>query len=127
MRHLFLDTNVVLDFLARREPFVAPAADLFQLAEKGSVVLYVSNLSFSHALYLLRKSAGSATARALLLDLSEIVSIASVDAAHVREALRSGFTDFEDAIQYFAARSVPAITHIVTRDAGRVPRRVPAD
>lgn len=132
MKHFFLDTNVILDFLAQRKPFVLPAADLFQLAEREKVVLYVSSLSFSHALYLLRKSVGSATARTLLLDLSEIVTIAAVDSAHVNEALRSSFADFEDAIQYFAARSIPAITHVVTRDlkgfaAGQLPVITPPE
>ena len=116
MKHFFLDTNVVLDFLAQREPFAAPATNLFHQAEKGNAVLHVSSLSFSHALYLLRKSVGSASARSLLVDLSGIVAIATVDAAHVNEALRSNFADFEDAIQYFAARSIPAVSHIVPRD-----------
>ena len=116
MRHFFLDTNVVLDFLAQREPFLKPANDLFQAADSGTVALYVSSLSFSHALYLLRKTAGSVAARGLLLDLSAVVVIVAVDSANINEALRSGFADFEDAIQYFAARSQPVITHLVTRD-----------
>ena len=40
MKHLFQDTNVVLDFLIRREPFAAPAAELFQLADEKRVWLY---------------------------------------------------------------------------------------
>lgn len=116
MKHFFLDTNVVLDFLGQREPFVAPAANLFQQAEQKTVVLYISSLSFSHVLHLLRKPVGAVAARALLIDLTEIAAIVAVDSASVNAALRSDLADFEDAIQYFAAASVPAITHIVTRD-----------
>lgn len=29
MKHYFLDTNVVLDFLARRDPFAATALEIF--------------------------------------------------------------------------------------------------
>ena len=132
MRHFFLDTNVALDFLAQRQPFAAPATDLFQLADEEKVVLYVSSLSFSHVLYLLRKTAGPANARSLLLDLVETVTITAVGSATINDALRADFIDFEDAIQYFAARAVPAIEAIVTRDpkgfaAGTLPVLAPAE
>ena len=116
MKHLFLDTNVVVDFLGQREPFVASVIALFQLAEKEKVTLHVSSLSFSHVHYLLRKTVGSAEARSLLLDLAATVAIAPVDSGTMNKALRAGFADFEDAIQYCAARAVPAIEAIVTRD-----------
>ena len=35
MRHFFLDTNVVFDYLGRREPNGAAAAALFQAAYEG--------------------------------------------------------------------------------------------
>ena len=108
----------MLDFLLRRDPFAAPAADLFQLAEEQRIKLYVSSLSFSHTFYILRKITGSAKARALLLDLSELVVIAAVDSSQVKAALRSASADFEDAIQYYAATtgSGPVPDGIITRD-----------
>ena len=131
MKHLFLDTNVVLDLLIRREPFTALAAELFQQAEEGTVTLHASSLSFSHVFYLLRKSVGSAAARSLLVDLSEVVAIAAVDSGTVNDALRSSFPDVEDAIQYFAAVGIPDLMGIVTRDPkgfarGRLPVLSPA-
>ncbi len=39
MRHFFLDTNVVLDVLAKRQPFAAVAAQLFERALQGQVAL----------------------------------------------------------------------------------------
>lgn len=118
MKHFFLDANVVMDFLTRRAPFAVPAADLFQLAEEGQINVYVSSLSFSHLFYLLRKAVGSASARSLLIDVSDVVTIVAVDSRNVKNALHSAFGDFEDALQYYAAHaeSEPAIEAIVTRD-----------
>ncbi|WP_310393529.1 PIN domain-containing protein [Hymenobacter sp.] len=132
MKRFLLDTNVVLDFLIRREPFAAVAADLFQLAEEGRVKLHVSSLSFSHVFYLLRKSVGTTTTRSLLVDLSEVVAVALVDSRMVNDALRSSFPDFEDAVQYFAAADIPDLAAIVTRDpkgfaAGQLPVLSPAE
>ena len=47
MSHFFVDTNVLLDFIIRRTPFAASAAELFQLAEKRRIWLYCSSLTFS--------------------------------------------------------------------------------
>jgi predicted nucleic acid-binding protein len=55
MRHFFLDTNVVFDYLGRREPNGAAALALFQAAYEEKVTLHVSSLSFSHVFYTLRK------------------------------------------------------------------------
>lgn len=44
MKKLFIDTNIVLDLLAKREPFFEDAAKLFSLADKKKVKLLVSSL-----------------------------------------------------------------------------------
>ena len=116
MKHFFVDTNVLLDFLMRRAPFALAAAELFQLADEQQIQLYCSSLTFSQAHYVLRKVVGSAKALDLLVDIADIVTILAVDSRNVKDALRSSFSDFEDGLQYAAARAVPAIGAIVTRD-----------
>ena len=134
MRHFFVDTNVLLDFIMRRTPFAIPAANLFQLAENRRIWLYCSSLSFSQAHYVLRKVVGTTRAQELLLDIAGIVTIIAVDSRNVNDALRSSFTDFKDALQYFAAitEAEPAIDAIVTRDpkgfaAGTLPVLTPPE
>ncbi|MDJ0366405.1 PIN domain-containing protein [Hymenobacter sp. H14-R3] len=134
MSRFFVDTNVLLDFIMRRPPFAISAAELFQLAEDRKLVLYCSSLSFSQAHYILRKVVGSAKAQDLLLDTADLVTIVAVDSRSVHDALRSSFSDFEDALQYFAATSQvsPAIEAIVTRDpkgfaAGALPFLTPPE
>ena len=116
MRHFFLDTNVVFDYLGRREPNGAAAVALFQAAYDGRATLHVASLSFSHVFYTLRKQFGPMPAREALRKLAKLVRVVAVDAAVVEAALASDFADVEDAMQYFAALAVPGLTAIVTGD-----------
>lgn len=116
MRHFFLDTNVVFDYLGRREPNGATAVALFQAAYEGRATLYVASLSFSHTFYTLRKQVGAVAAREALRKLARLVRVVAVDETVVQQALDSAFADVEDAMQYFAATSVPAIEALVTSD-----------
>lgn len=126
MKHWFLDTNVLIDFLTNRPPFAEAATDLFRLAYAGRVRLYVASLSFSTAFYLLRRSLGarasaaqsaSQLAQQQLAQLKPLLTIIAVGDEEVTKALAAGFPDYEDALQYFAATSVPAIELLVTRNA----------
>lgn len=116
MRHWFLATNVLIDFLLERPPFTRAAASLLELSRRQQVLLYVASLSFSIAYYLVRKTRSHDQTISLLTQLQQYLQVAAVDAATVRQALSSDFPDFEDALQHFAAASVPAIEAIVTHD-----------
>ena len=116
MKHLFLDTNVLIDLLAQREGFWLAAAELVEAGKQKRAVLYVASLSFSHIHYVLRKSNPPAERRDKLLKLTRLVQIVAIGGPVVEQALASDMSDFEDALQYFAARSIPAISYIVTRD-----------
>lgn len=52
---VFLDTNVILDLLAKRIPFFEAAAEIMTLALEKRIELYVSSLSFVTVYYLLHK------------------------------------------------------------------------
>jgi predicted nucleic acid-binding protein len=49
MKHWFLDTNVVVDFLLNHPPFALNAAALLELARRQQTRLYVASLSFATA------------------------------------------------------------------------------
>ncbi len=115
---IFLDTDVALDHLADRQPFAEYAHRVFALAEIGELTVCLSSLSFSNLYYILRKLKGHADAIALLGKLKLLVRISSVAEAEIQSALSSGFKDFEDAIQHFAAKSEGGISAIVTRNKG---------
>ena len=113
---IFLDTDVALDHLADRQPFAEYAHRLFALAETGELTLCLSSLSFSNLYYLLRKLKGHTEALALLGQLKRLVRVSAVAEPEIQSALVSEFKDFEDAIQYFAAKTEGRISTIVTRN-----------
>ena len=55
MEKIFLDTNIVLDLLEKREEFYKEAQELFTLGDKKKVTLYVSALTIANVHYLLFK------------------------------------------------------------------------
>jgi predicted nucleic acid-binding protein len=112
---IFVDTDIVIDLLARREPFFAAAARLFSLAEQGNVYLCVSSLAYANLFYILRKEHSSAMAITILKKLSRLVTILPVDSETVVLALDAGFNDFEDALQYHTALK-KGVACLVTRN-----------
>ena len=115
---IFLDTDVVLDHLADRQPFAEYAHRLFALAETGELTVCVSSLAFSNLYYILRKLKGHADALALLGKLKLLARVSAVTETEINSALSSSFKDFEDAIQHFAAKTEGGISSIVTRNKG---------
>lgn len=116
MKRFFVDTNVLLDLLGQREPFGADAARLLDAAVRRELVLHMSALSFSQIDYILRKAMPVAERLYKMTRLASIVEIIPIGRPVIEAALQLGFADFEDGLQYYAARTVPAIAGIATRD-----------
>jgi len=115
MSRLYLDTNIVLDLLAKRYPHYTYAALIATRAEKKELTIVTSSNSFSTAFYFISKFASAAHAFEKLRKFKVICSISTVDEQIVEKALNASFQDFEDAIQYFAAERA-ACNHIITRN-----------
>ena len=104
MKKLFIDTNIVIDLLSRREPFYDEAATLFSLADKKQIELTVSSLTIANTSYALLRQMDSNKAKSILRKLRLIVKILSLDDKIVGLALNDeNFSDFEDGLQYFTA------------------------
>lgn len=104
MTRLLIDTNIVLDLLARREPFYNYAAQIFSLADKHKVLLSVSSLSFATAYYILSKSLQREEVRDILRRLKILVRVFALNDKIIELALNdSAFEDFEDGLQYHTA------------------------
>ena len=114
MTRLFLDTNIVVDLLDRREPFCHDAVHLFTMAYNKQVQLIVSPMTYTTASYLLRKH-GPEGVRNLLANFRQLSRIAVVDERTVDDSLASQFKDFEDAMQYYTALKAKADA-IITRN-----------
>ena len=116
MKHIFMDTNVVIDFLADRQPFALDAAGLFNLTIDHKVTLYISAVSYNNIYYILRQSLTNNSTIKLLKELAEMTEITDVTSTVIRQSLKTDFKDYEDAIQYYCALSIPEIDFIVTRN-----------
>ena len=104
MQKLFIETNIVIDLLAQREPFYSESALLFSRADKKKIKLGVSSLTIANTHYILQQQMSASKAKMVLRKLKLIVDIYPLDNKIISLALNDDmFTDFEDALQYFTA------------------------
>ena len=112
---LFVDSDVILDVLEKRERFYEYSAQILSLGDEKKVKLVTTSLAFANIYYLLRKHLGIEKAKESLRKLRIIVDVLSVNAKEVDLALNSELSDFEDALQYFTALD-GKIEFIITRN-----------
>jgi predicted nucleic acid-binding protein len=99
-----VDTNVVLDLLAKREPFYDSAAKLFSLADKKKITLSISSLTFANTSYVLARLKKADKAREILRRFRVLARVLSLDDKIIDLALNDlNFKDFEDGLQYYTA------------------------
>ncbi len=104
MKKIFVDTNIVIDLLSRREPFFEEAAELFSLADKKQIELAVSSLTIANTSYVLLRQMDSNKAKSVLRKLRLIFKVLPLDDKIIGLALNDEtFSDFEDGLQYFTA------------------------
>ena len=100
---LFIDTNVMLDLLGERVPHYNPVAKIASLADRGKVKIIVSALSYPTVFYLLSKYESPEKVKDKLRKFKIISEISEIDETIIEKGLNSGFSDFEDALQYYCA------------------------
>ena len=111
----FIDTNVVVDFLGKREPFFNDAAILFELGKLGKIDLVVSSLTIVNCAYILKKQFSNAVMLDKIEDFCRMLKISPIDKSVILKAILQKPIDFEDAVQYFSAKSFN-MDIIITRD-----------
>lgn len=105
MQKIFLDTNIVIDFLGERELFYDSAARVMTLADQKKIEIMTSPITFSTTFYILSKYESASVALEKLRKFKVLCSTSIIDDEVVEKAINSGFADFEDALQYFSALS----------------------
>lgn len=104
MNTILVDTNIVIDLLAKREPFYVEAASLFSLADKKQIKLFVSALTIANTNYILSKVIKSAEAKSILRKFILLAEVLPLNDTIINLALNNQeFVDFEDGLQYFTA------------------------
>jgi predicted nucleic acid-binding protein len=104
MKKLLLDTNIVIDLLAKREPGYTFAARIFSLGDKRQLQLGVSALTIANTNYLLLKLKSPDEVKSILRKFKLLVNILPLEDKVINLALNDkDFKDFEDGLQYFTA------------------------
>ena len=115
MKHVLIDTNIILDIAQQREPFFEAANQIFDKIEEGEIKGVVTASSITDIYYLSRKASGRDKTIAFIRELIEILDVLSVTKETIIYALETNFKDFEDAVQYCVA-DMNHIDMIVTRN-----------
>jgi len=102
MRVLF-DTNVVLDLMLDREPFALSAAQLFSKVETKELAGFLGATTVTTIHYLASKVVGAKRAQSEVTKLLKLFEIAPVNKEVLKDSLESNWSDFEDAVLYYAA------------------------
>ncbi|MDM3847612.1 MAG: PIN domain-containing protein [Aphanizomenon gracile PMC638.10] len=131
MKQVLFDSDVLLDILAQRQPFVIASAQALNTVMKKQVQGFISGHAVTNIFYILRRQIGSESARKLIENLLQHIQIASVTNQVIHQALKSPIKDFEDAVTSAAAMSA-GLEIIVTRNqadfvASLVPAMLPEE
>lgn len=112
---VLIDTNVVLDVLLERDPFVENAIALFEQIELGHVVGAIAATTLTNIFYIIRRAESREAAISAVHRLLIGLQFCAVDRQTVETALGLGLKDFEDSIQ-LACAALNQLDGIVTRD-----------
>lgn len=115
MLKIFIDSDIILDLFAKREPFFIHAAQLFTLIDQRKVMAHTSPLVFANLHYILRKLKSNEQALQHLRKLKSLVKILPIDEKVIELSLNSKFNDFEDSIQYYTTKATD-IKFLITRN-----------
>ena len=110
-----IDTNIVLDVLAKREPFFEQSRAVLQQITLGNADGTLTANSITDIYYILRKLLDRDTLRTALRNLMELLEILEVNADSCLCALNLSMTDYEDALLAHCAKKAKA-DYIVTRN-----------
>ena len=99
----FIDTNIFLDILCKREKFVDDALSIFDMAVDNQIELQISDLSIANIKYITRKEIPVDKFYDLIQTFRPIFTIVPLGTDVIDKALDLRANDFEDALQYFSA------------------------
>jgi predicted nucleic acid-binding protein len=110
-----LDTDVILDLVLERSPWVDDAEALVDAHERRLFDAYLAPITPVNVFYIVRKLRDIQTARAAVTAIINGFYICPVDHAVLRSASSSSLADFEDAVQ-LAAALASGLDAIVSRN-----------
>ncbi|MDP4662634.1 MAG: PIN domain-containing protein [Salibacteraceae bacterium] len=102
---VFVDTNIIIDVVLNRKPFVDHSRLILDAGWANRISLFTSSVSFVNVHYIVEKFTSKEKAMASTIHLNELFEVLNVDQTMIDQSIRIEPYDFEDAVQYFAAKS----------------------
>lgn len=113
--NVFLDTNVVIDFMGEREGFFDDAATIFAMIEDRSIRASASALTIVNCAYILKKAFKSDIMLSKVEALCQMLDVMPINRSQLIDAVKLKPFDYEDAVQFLSALPYhPDV--IITRD-----------
>ena len=102
MKKIFLDTNILIDFIEGR-PGAKEAAEVLRYANAGKFEVAASALTYTTIAYIVGKKHSQQEVCQTLDSLNTIVGILDLDSQLIQVAIKEPCKDFEDRVQYECA------------------------
>ena len=113
---LLIDTNVLLDVLQEREPYLDEALKVWGYCEDNYIEGYISAMSLINISYIMRKELTPDRMQEIFMALALAFRFADLKFSDVEEAANMKWHDYEDAVQSVTAERLNA-DYIITRNA----------
>ena len=112
---LFIDTDIILDIVFKREPFFPDSQRVLSLIESNYFSGFTSSLILANCYYIINSNRDKKTALKTISKLRSILNILPFTDKEIGESLNSNINDFEDGVQYFIALN-NSINNLITRN-----------
>jgi len=112
---LLIDGNIILDVLQNREPHVVDSAKIWKLCETDQAEGYVSGLTFSNLVSIMRKELSPEKINEVFKSLGLIFQFTDLTVSDLTKAAEQQWDNFEDALQAAVAERIHA-DNIITRN-----------
>jgi predicted nucleic acid-binding protein len=114
--NLFVDSDILLDVILNRKPFVDHSLELFIQRADETIQLFTSSSIIINTQYIGEKQIGISLTRTGMKKLLKYLDIINPEKQTIIEAYDSRFIDVEDAIQYFTALQNKSVEYFITRN-----------
>lgn len=112
---VLLDTNVLLDVLLNRDPWVVESSAVWQASDEGKIAGYIMACAVADIFYIARRLVAPETARMAVRICLDAFEVCPVDRQTLERAETLSGSDFEDNLQ-IACADIAGLEVIVTRD-----------
>ena len=113
---VYLDTCVIIDYLANRKPFVEDTEEILSLVANNKVYAYTSASAITDIHYIIKKNLhDEKKVRKTMINLLSLIDVLDTLAYNIKTIFDSPINDFEDALIEEIAYQCK-IEYIVTRN-----------